>query len=88
MDRLSVQTVIRDENCLFRSLILLEDEGQYNRLRHCKFKLYLRGPDHLTTNYNLVQVESERSISVLYILNRHHYPLAFEQGLCQYYYTP
>jgi hypothetical protein len=35
MDGLSVQTVAREEKCLFRSLtLLLEDEGQYNRLRH------------------------------------------------------
>jgi hypothetical protein len=34
MDRLSVQTLIRDGNSLYRFLsILLEDEFQYNRLR-------------------------------------------------------
>jgi hypothetical protein len=34
MDRLSAQTVAKDRNCLYQSLgILLEDEGQYNKLR-------------------------------------------------------
>jgi hypothetical protein len=46
MEGLSVQTVARDGNCLFQILsILLEDEGQYNKLRrklYNKFILYLR----------------------------------------------
>jgi hypothetical protein len=28
------------------------------------------------------QVKSERSISVLYIFNHHHYPLKFQRDLC------
>jgi hypothetical protein len=33
IDELSVRNVVRDGNCLFRSLgILLDDEGRYNRL--------------------------------------------------------
>jgi hypothetical protein len=57
MEGLSLQTIVLEENCLFRSVnILLEDEGQYNKLRqqqHDEFMLNLRAKSFNHQQLNL-----------------------------------
>jgi hypothetical protein len=57
MEGLSLQTIALEENCLFRSVnILLEDEGQYNKLRqrrHDEFMLNLRAKSFNHQQLNL-----------------------------------
>jgi hypothetical protein len=85
MDRLSVQTVARGVNCLFRSLkILLDDEGQYNDKKlDSKFVLYLRAKSFNLQIQLLVKLRVKETpyIYLLYILNHHGYPLKFQRDV-------
>jgi hypothetical protein len=75
MDGVSVQTVTRVRNCLFRSLsILLEDEGRYSRLRQNAIQMFHVSTGQIAHLQITIasQVGSERSIAVLYVFDYHH----------------
>jgi hypothetical protein len=71
------QTVARDGNYLFRSLIrpiLLENKGQCNKFRSKAVQqVYVVHEGQIfQPPTTIVEVESEIVIFVLYTLNRHH----------------
>jgi hypothetical protein len=75
MDGVSVQTVTRVKNCLFRSLsLLLEDEGRYNRLRQNAIQVFHASAGQIAQPQITIagQAGSERSIAVLYVFDYHH----------------
>jgi hypothetical protein len=73
---LSVQTVARDGNCLFRILsTLLEDECRYSTLRHKEVQsVYAASDGQIILSLATAddQAESEGSTCVPRVLNRHH----------------
>jgi hypothetical protein len=82
MDGLSVQTVARDRICLFGSFsILLKDGGgECNELRqNAIHSIYVvaEGQRIQPPTTTVAQVEIERGVSVVRILNQHHYPFNF-----------
>jgi hypothetical protein len=83
---LSVPTVARDGNCVFRShSVLLEDEGQCNKSMQKAvhwFYVTSEGQGIQSPTTIVGQVESKRStISLLSILDHHYHPLKFKGGL-------